>query len=187
MYKKEFLKVSKSKKPIKLTDTRTKKPTISDSVESSKNKWSEFQNNQFKLPGQLEPLPEIDNVDTEKPQIELEIDMLDVLIALKKCKMNTAAGPSKISYKHITSMQEANPNFITTLVERILNNLEYHKNFSKMTIIPIQKTAKRLPTDDPAAFRPVALSETIFKLSETVFINKVRHKIESEAGDFQNA
>jgi len=84
-------------------------------------------------------------------------------------------------------MFEANPKFITTLVERIINNLEYHENFSKMTIIPIYKSAKKLPTDDPAGFRPVALSETIFKLAESVFIFKVRDKIESEVGDFQNA
>ena len=84
-------------------------------------------------------------------------------------------------------MFEANPKFVTSLVERIINNLEYHENFSKMTVIPIYKTAKRLPTDDPAAFRPVALGETIFKLAETVFINKIRDKIEKEVGDFQNA
>ena len=56
-----------------------------------------------------------------------------------------------------------------------------------MLIIPIYKSAKKKDPSDPAAFRPVALAETILKLTETVFINAIRKNIESNLGDFQNA
>ena len=42
MFKKEFLKVNKHKKPIKFPDARCKKPTISDSIESTRERRSEF-------------------------------------------------------------------------------------------------------------------------------------------------
>ena len=40
MFKKEFLKISKFRKPIKLPETRMKKPTISESIEETRLKWS---------------------------------------------------------------------------------------------------------------------------------------------------
>jgi hypothetical protein len=35
------------------------------------------------------------------------------------------------------------------MIERILNNHEYDDNFSKINIVPIYKTSKKLPTDNP--------------------------------------
>jgi len=40
MFKKEFLKISRFRKPIKLPDTRTKKPTICNDIDETRTKWS---------------------------------------------------------------------------------------------------------------------------------------------------
>ena len=57
----------------------------------------------------------------------------------------------------------------------------------RWTIVPIYKKPKRLSPTLPKAFRPVALAETILKLTETVFLARVRDIIESKLGDFQHA
>jgi len=54
------------------------------------------------------------------------------------------------------------------MISRIINNQEYDPSFSRMTIIPIYKTAKHKSPDDPAAFRPVALASTIWKTTEFI-------------------
>ena len=42
MFKKEFLKISKFKKPIKLPETKMKKPTIFESIDATRIKWSNY-------------------------------------------------------------------------------------------------------------------------------------------------
>ena len=103
--------------------------------------------------------------------------------------MNTSPGPDKISYFHLKSAFEANPRFFTVMVNRIINNEDFDPSFCKMDIIPIFKkgSAKKLSPDSPKAFRPVALASTLLKLSETIFITKVRDIIESKLSDFQHA
>jgi hypothetical protein len=56
-----------------------------------------------------------------------------------------------------------------------------------MNIIPIYKQGKNLSTDNPKAFRPVALAETLLKLVETVFIAQIRDQLERKLSDFQHA
>ena len=70
---------------------------------------------------------------------------------------------------------------------RIINNEEFDPLFARMNIIPIYKTGKKLSTDNPKAFRPVALAETLFKLVETVFIAHIRDTLERKMSEFSHA
>jgi hypothetical protein len=101
--------------------------------------------------------------------------------------MNTSPGPDNIGYFHLKSAFEANPEFFTKMISNILNNKDFDQSFCKMNIIPIYKSAKKLPPDQPKAFRAVALSLTLVKLTESVFLAKVRNIIESKLKDFQHA
>ena len=103
--------------------------------------------------------------------------------------MNTSPGPDKISYFHLKSAFEANPMFFTVMLNNIINNKDFDPSFCKMDIIPIFKkgSAKKLTTDTPKGFRPVALASNLLKLSETIFISKVRNIMESKLSDFQHA
>jgi hypothetical protein len=127
-----------------------KMPTISVSVDHTKQIWRDYYENLFKEPdiNKLPTAPNIDNVDTSNP-ILIDVDQWTVEEALKKCKKGSSAGHTGITYSHLQSAFNADPIYFTKMIERILNNHEYDDNFSKINIVPIYKTSKKLPTDNP--------------------------------------
>jgi hypothetical protein len=102
IFKKDFIKI-KSKK-FNFSDSSNKMPTISVSVDHTKQVWREFYEKQFEEPNltTLPAAPDIDSVDTSNP-ILLEVDQSIVEEAFDKCKKGSSAGPTGITYSHLQS------------------------------------------------------------------------------------
>ena len=113
--------------------------------------------------------------------------MWNVEDALKNVKVKSSPGNSLIGYFHLRSAFEANPCFFTSMVTRIINNEDFDDIFCSMKVVPVFKTAKRLPPDNCKAFRAICCGETLFKCCEFIFVAKIRSILEKRLSDFQHA
>jgi len=68
---------------------------------------------------------------------DISVDGAMVEAALLKSKPNSAPGPSKLSYGFLKLINEADRDWFTELMGRIVNNLEWDELFAKGTVIPV--------------------------------------------------
>jgi len=82
----------------RLDSAKTKKPTIKNSKEETVEEWKNSYDKTFGRSRDNLPKSDIDGFVEPEEEIQVLVTDEMVLKALTRCKMNSAPGPSSISY-----------------------------------------------------------------------------------------
>ena len=144
-----------------LSDMKQKKPSIGKSINETKNKWFDFVSDKFK--GEDNSIFDQDWNSRSKNAEEIRIPIEIIQCQLAKCKNNSSPGVSGISWKLLKIMFKNDPDFITEVINDIINDrVEDFSAFAEMIVIPIFKSNKKgANAADCNSFRCLNLGEVL--------------------------
>jgi ribonuclease HI/exonuclease III len=132
------------------------------------------------------PAPDVDLSDIENYEypnpinIPQRISVRELHRAISKTKKDSAPGPDGIPNRIVKLIARDTPEILLRLFQACLDRGIHPTAFKKATTIIIRKFRKE-NYSDPAAYRPIALLNTLGKTLESIISERIRFAAESHA------
>ena len=104
--------------------------------------------------------------------------------SLRKCKLQKAPGPDKVSNEMIVNLSGYGRMFLLNLINKTWKNGKLPKSWKKATVIPILKKDK--PKEKVNSYRPISLTSCIGKIAERMINSRIYWWLEKTQKLHQN-
>lgn len=107
-----------------------------------------------------------------------EIQIHEVLNALRSKKKRTAPGPDSITYLMVYHLPKIGQEVVTFYLNKLIQEGPIPKKMKTATVLPILKPTK--DKSDPASYRPISLTSNLCKTLETIMNQRLIAYLETE-------
>lgn len=104
----------------------------------------------------------------------------ELMTAAKRLKLNKAPGPDGISNLVVKTAILENPDMFRRTLQKCFDDGTFPDRWKRQKLVLLPKPGK--PPNDPSAYRPICLLDTVGKLLERVILNRLERYTERENG-----